>query len=76
MVCSLHRQSLEWRFDLTFAVGTDTDGGYLCGVANTSCATGDWRQSYADKIVRYLKDYERNGITVNYVGFLNEPDLK
>ncbi|KAK6386626.1 hypothetical protein LTR65_008825 [Meristemomyces frigidus] len=55
--------------------GTDTDGGYLCGVTNTSCATGDWRQSYADKIVRYIKDYQAQGITIDYVDFLNEPDL-
>ena len=44
-------------------------------MTNTSCATGDWRQSYANKIVRYLQDYEAQGIFVNYVGFLNEPDL-
>ncbi|MCJ1286007.1 hypothetical protein MMC26_005349 [Xylographa opegraphella] len=55
--------------------GTDTNGGYLCGVTNATCATGDWRQSYADKIVKYLQDYEAQGIFINYVGFLNEPDL-
>ncbi|KAJ9626613.1 hypothetical protein H2203_004246 [Taxawa tesnikishii (nom. ined.)] len=55
--------------------GTDFNGGYLCGVTNTSCATGDWRQAYADKIVRYIQDYQAQGITVDIVGFLNEPDL-
>ena len=54
---------------------TDTYGGYLCGVWNTSCASGDWRQSYADKIVRYIQDYEDQGIHIDYVNFLNEPDL-
>jgi hypothetical protein len=49
--------------------------GFLCGVTNTSCPSGDWRQSYANKIVKYIKDYAARGITVNYVGFLNEPDL-
>ena len=55
--------------------GTDTYGGYICGVTNTSCATGDWRQSYANKLVKYIQDYQSNGITIDYLGFLNEPDL-
>jgi len=55
--------------------GTDFNGGYLCGVTNATCSTGDWRQSYADKIVKYLKDYHAHGITIDYVNFLNEPDL-
>lgn len=50
-------------------------GGYLCGVSNTSCATGDWRQAYANKLVKYIQDYQAEGITINHVGFLNEPDL-
>jgi hypothetical protein len=54
----------------------DFNGGYLCGVTNTSCATGDWRQAYANKIVKYLQDYLAYGIHIDYVGFLNEPDLK
>lgn len=56
--------------------GTDYDGGYLCGVTNTSCATGDWRQSYANKIVKYIQDYNANGIEIAYVDPWNEPDLK
>ena len=56
-------------------LGTDFNGGYLCGVTNASCATGDWRQAYANKIVKYIQDYQDNGINVKYVGFLNEPDL-
>ncbi|KAF2225771.1 glycoside hydrolase superfamily [Elsinoe ampelina] len=50
-------------------------GGNLCGVRNTSCATGDWRQSYASKLVRFLQLYKAQGITYDYVGFLNEPDF-
>lgn len=57
-------------------LGTDFNGGYLCGVTGTNCATGDWRQAYANKIVRYIQDYKSHGITIDYVGFLNEPDLK
>lgn len=56
---------------------TDTYGGYLCGVYNTSAACNgeDWRQAYADKIVKYIQDYNDEGVTIDYVGFLNEPDL-
>ncbi|MCJ1402268.1 hypothetical protein MMC11_005488 [Xylographa trunciseda] len=55
--------------------GTDTNGGYICGVTNATCATGDWRQSYANKLVKYLLDYQAQGINIDYLGFLNEPDL-
>jgi len=55
--------------------GTENYGGYLCGVTNATCESGDWRQSYADKIVRYIQDYAHRGIEIKYVGFLNEPDL-
>jgi hypothetical protein len=56
--------------------GTDFNGGYLCGVTNATCASGDWRQAYADKIVRYINNYKAHGYTIDFVGFLNEPDLK
>ncbi|XMA09161.1 hypothetical protein WAI453_001952 [Rhynchosporium graminicola] len=55
--------------------GIDNKGGNLCGVTGTNCATGDWRQSYANKLVRYINNYKSHGITIDYVGFLNEPDL-
>ncbi|MCJ1396626.1 hypothetical protein MMC18_009517 [Xylographa bjoerkii] len=55
--------------------GTDFDGGYLCGVTNATCASGDWRQSYANKLVKYIRDYQSRGITIDYLDFLNEPDL-
>ncbi|EPE34762.1 (Trans)glycosidase [Glarea lozoyensis ATCC 20868] len=55
--------------------GTDFNGGYLCGVTNATCASGDWRQAYANKIVRYINNYKSHGITIDFVGFLNEPDL-
>ena len=54
----------------------DSYGGYLCGVTGIECATGDWRQAYANYLVQYLKFYEQEGISIDYVGFLNEPDLK
>lgn len=54
----------------------DSYGGYLCGVTGIECPTGDWRQPYAKYLVQYLKFYQEEGIKIDYVGFLNEPDLK
>jgi len=53
----------------------DTQGGSLCGVTNTFCTTGDWRQAYADYLVQYLSYYAAAGINVTHVGFVNEPEL-
>ena len=54
----------------------DSYGGYLCGVSGIDCPSGDWRQAYANYLVQYLRFYEQEGISIDYVGFLNEPDLK
>jgi O-glycosyl hydrolase len=56
--------------------GSDSFGGSLCGVTGVNCTSGDWRQAYADYLVAYLQFYEKEGIPVGQVGFLNEPDLK
>ncbi|KAI6868741.1 hypothetical protein KC343_g4428 [Hortaea werneckii] len=50
-------------------------GGYLCGVTGIDCDGEDWRQAYADYLVKYLMFYKEEGIHIDYVGFLNEPDL-
>jgi glucuronoarabinoxylan endo-1,4-beta-xylanase len=54
--------------------GTDIQGGELCGVVGTSCASGDWRQAYADYLVQYLRFYRQEGIPITELGFTNEPD--
>ncbi|KAK4208881.1 glycoside hydrolase [Rhypophila decipiens] len=54
--------------------GRDSGGGSLCGVPNTTCSTGDWRQAYADYLVKYIEFYQQSGVDVTHVGFLNEPD--
>lgn len=41
-----------------------------------NCSSGDWRQAYADYLVKYIQDYETEGITIDFVGFLNEPEFK
>jgi glucuronoarabinoxylan endo-1,4-beta-xylanase len=54
--------------------GIDSQGGELCGVPGTSCASGDWRQAYANYLVQYLRFYRQEGIKITDVGFTNEPD--
>lgn len=51
------------------------NGGYLCGVTGEICSTGDWRQAYANYLVRYIEFYKESGITIDFVGFLNEPEF-
>ena len=51
------------------------NGGYLCGVSNTSCATGDWKQAYADYLVRNWQYYSAGGVNITHLGFLNEPSF-
>lgn len=53
----------------------DNNGGTLCGVTGATCASGDWRQAYANYLIQYLKDYQADGLPVEYVGFENEPNL-
>ena len=47
-------------------------GGTLCGVPHARCATGDWRQAYANYLLRYAKDYAAAGVPLSYVGPENE----
>ena len=54
---------------------SDDHGGFLCGASGTRCAGGDWRQAYANYLVQYAKDYQRQGVPLSYIGFENEPTL-
>jgi glucosylceramidase len=54
--------------------GSDSNGGELCGVPGTACASGDWRQAYANYLVRFLRFYRQEGIRITDLGFTNEPD--
>ena len=72
-------------------VGTDTDGGLLCGVRGSfdntyernqseadgpsQCNNNDWRQAYADYLVQYVKYYQQEGINISMLGAYNEPDF-
>lgn len=54
--------------------GNEANGGYLCGVTGRTCASGDWRQMFADMLTAYVKFYAQEGVPVTHLGFLNEPD--
>ncbi|POS77705.1 cellulosome enzyme [Diaporthe helianthi] len=54
--------------------GVETNGGYLCGTTGHSCSSGDWRQAYANFLVKYVQYYKDAGIPITHIGFLNEPD--
>jgi glucuronoarabinoxylan endo-1,4-beta-xylanase len=54
--------------------GDEANGGTLCGLQGTSCASGDWRQAYANYLVQYTKYYAQEGIRITDLGFVNEPN--
>ncbi|KAL2156119.1 hypothetical protein VTH82DRAFT_864 [Thermothelomyces myriococcoides] len=54
--------------------GRDTNGGTLCGVPGAQCASGDWRQAYANYLAAYIGFYAQEGVNITHLGFLNEPD--
>ncbi|KAJ5379655.1 uncharacterized protein N7496_002083 [Penicillium cataractarum] len=53
----------------------ENNGGYLCGVTNESCASGNWMQAYANYLVQYARFYKESGVDVTHLGFLNEPQF-
>ncbi|ORY18821.1 glycoside hydrolase superfamily [Clohesyomyces aquaticus] len=55
--------------------GNDANGGSLCGVSGAKCNSGDWRQAFANYLVKYIQLYADAGVKVTHVGFLNEPDF-
>ncbi|ROV99657.1 hypothetical protein VSDG_03100 [Cytospora chrysosperma] len=54
--------------------GIEGSGGYLCGTTGHTCTSGDWRQAYANFLVKYVQLYNAAGIPITHLGFLNEPD--
>ena len=51
------------------------NGGTLCGAPGATCASGDWRQAYANYLVQYAKDYAADGVPLSYLGPVNEPSF-
>jgi glucuronoarabinoxylan endo-1,4-beta-xylanase len=54
--------------------GTEANGGMLCGTPDATCASGDWRQAYADYLVQHAKNWASVGLTPTALGFVNEPN--
>jgi O-glycosyl hydrolase len=54
--------------------GNDANGGSLCGVSGASCSSGDWKQAFANYLVRYIQYYAEANVSITHLGFLNEPD--
>ncbi|MEQ0565178.1 glycoside hydrolase family 30 beta sandwich domain-containing protein [Amycolatopsis sp. NEAU-NG30] len=53
--------------------GSDSGRGPLCGVPGATCASGDWRQHYANYLVQHAKFWASAGLTPSATGFVNEP---
>jgi O-glycosyl hydrolase len=53
----------------------ENNGGYLCGVTEEHCTSGNWMQAYADYLVQYARFYKESGVDVTHLGFLNEPQF-
>jgi len=51
------------------------NGGAICGLPETACASGDWRQAYANYLVQYARFYRGEGIDITDLGFTNEPNF-
>jgi glucuronoarabinoxylan endo-1,4-beta-xylanase len=52
------------------------NGGSLCGSPGaTTCATGDWRQAYANLLVQFVSFYNGVNVPIRNLGFMNEPDI-
>ncbi|KAF2800508.1 glycoside hydrolase family 30 protein [Melanomma pulvis-pyrius CBS 109.77] len=52
----------------------DANGGMLCGISGASCTKGDWKQAYANYLIKWAQLYGENGVKITHLGFLNEPD--
>jgi glucuronoarabinoxylan endo-1,4-beta-xylanase len=51
------------------------NGGYLCGVPGETCVDGDFRQAYADWLAAEAKGFAAQGIPLEAVDFVNEPEI-
>jgi O-glycosyl hydrolase len=59
--------------------GRDDMGGWLCGVRGQGmgpeCKGASWIDEYAEYLAKYVKAWTKEGIPIQYLGFLNEPNL-
>lgn len=50
-----------------------TDGGTLCGLEGADCDE-DWTEAYSDLLVSWADFYAEEGIDIEALAFVNEPD--
>jgi glucuronoarabinoxylan endo-1,4-beta-xylanase len=55
--------------------GSLDNGGTLCGSPGAACANGDYRQAYADVLAALAKGFADQGIPLQDVDFVNEPEI-
>jgi len=51
------------------------NGGSLCGSPGASCVNGDFRQAYADWLAAEAAGFAAQGIPLEAVDFVNEPEI-
>ena len=55
--------------------GSSDNGGAICGMPGaTACASGDWRQPYANYVTQFARFYQQSGVPITDLSFVNEPD--
>lgn len=54
---------------------SEDNGGYLCGVPGETCLDGDYQQSYADFLAAQAKAFAAQGLPLQDVDFVNEPEI-
>ena len=59
-----------------FSNWANRERSYLCGTPGHTCSSGDWRQAYANFLVKYVQLYVAAGLPITHLGFLNEPDYE
>jgi glucuronoarabinoxylan endo-1,4-beta-xylanase len=65
-----------WTAPAQFKTNDSLDnGGYLCGVPGETCASGDQRAGYAGYLAGQAKGFAENGIPLEAVDFVNEPEI-
>ncbi|MGC8626037.1 MAG: glycoside hydrolase family 30 protein [Acidimicrobiales bacterium] len=55
--------------------GSQDNGGYLCGSPGANCINGDYRQAYADYLAATAKAFAEQGLPLQAVDFVNEPEI-
>ena len=65
-----------WSAPAPFKTNQSLDnGGTLCGVPGASCVNGDFRQAYADWLAAEAAGFAAQGIPLEAVDFVNEPEI-